>query len=53
MCQPTPCPNCGKTTWKGCGNHVDEVMRHVPADKRCTCERPASSGGFLRGLFGR
>ena len=52
MCQPTPSANCGKTTWTGCGNHVDEVMRHVPADKRCTCERPAS-GGFLRSLFGR
>ena len=43
MCQPTPCPNCGKTTWKGCGNHVDDVMRHVPAARRCTCQRPTSS----------
>lgn len=52
MCQPTPCSTCGKTTWKGCGNHVDDVMRHVPTNQRCTCERP-QPGGFLRGLFGR
>ncbi len=52
MCQPTPCSTCGKTTWKGCGQHVDEVMRNVPAGQQCTCERPAPTG-LLRGLFGR
>ncbi|GAA4484056.1 hypothetical protein GCM10023094_36520 [Rhodococcus olei] len=52
MCQPTPCTRCGKTTWAGCGNHVDDVMRHVPVAQRCTCERPAA-GGFLRSLLRR
>lgn len=23
-------PNCGKTGWDGCGQHVDVVMRSVP-----------------------
>lgn len=43
MCSPVTCPDCGKTTWSGCGQHVDQVMRHVPADQRCTCESAGSS----------
>ena len=42
MCSPAPCFSCGKTTWAGCGMHVDQVMVHVPADARCSCaEEPA------------
>ena len=37
MCYPEKCPYCGKTGWAGCGQHVDEVMRSVPASQRCTC----------------
>lgn len=37
MCSPAICPSCRKVTWSGCGRHVDQVMAHVPADKRCTC----------------
>ena len=37
MCYPVACPNCGKTGWGGCGQHVDAVMRSVPAADRCTC----------------
>ncbi len=37
MCYPVPCGKCGKTTWDGCGLHVDEVMANVPAAERCTC----------------
>lgn len=33
MCYPVPCPVCGKTTWDGCGLHVDAVKAQVdPAD---------------------
>lgn len=39
MCSPAPCQTCGKTTWQGCGEHVDQVMAHVPKDQQCTCER--------------
>ncbi|ORB65981.1 hypothetical protein [Mycolicibacterium tusciae] len=38
MCYPEKCPRCGKTGWAGCGQHVDEVMRSVPAAQRCTCD---------------
>lgn len=35
MCRPITCKKCGKTTWAGCGQHVDQVMAGVPASKRC------------------
>ncbi len=35
MCQAVRCNVCGKITWAGCGQHVDEVMRNVPASQRC------------------
>lgn len=38
MCSPIRCSNCGKVTWAGCGQHVDEVMANVPVDQRCTCK---------------
>jgi hypothetical protein len=37
MCYPVSCRACGKTTWDGCGQHVDEVMTNVQASQRCTC----------------
>ncbi len=37
MCMPANCPSCNKTTWEGCGQHVDEVMQGVPTGQRCTC----------------
>jgi len=39
MCYAEKCPKCGKTGWAGCGQHVDDVMRSVPASQRCTCEQ--------------
>jgi hypothetical protein len=41
MCSPARCPRCGKTTWSGCGRHVDAVMRNVPSEQQCQCETPA------------
>ncbi len=40
MCFPAKCPRCGKTTWSGCGQHVEEVMRSVPPAQQCTCHAP-------------
>ncbi|CCQ18114.1 putative uncharacterized protein (fragment), partial [Rhodococcus sp. AW25M09] len=37
MCYPVPCPACGKTTWAGCGRHVDSVMKNVPQSQQCSC----------------
>lgn len=53
MCRPATCKKCGKTTWAGCGQHVDQVMRSVPDAQRCTCPREAAGGGFMAKLFGR
>ena len=35
MCRPTTCKVCGKTTWKGCGKHIDSVKEQVPPDQWC------------------
>jgi hypothetical protein len=39
MCRAVSCKQCGKTTWAGCGQHVDQVMAGVPKQQRCTCVR--------------
>lgn len=58
MCQPATCPQCGKTTWTGCGQHVDEVMVDVRPEDRCSGhEEPtaptAPQPGFFSRVFGR
>ncbi|GGI11245.1 hypothetical protein [Isoptericola cucumis] len=53
MCQPATCTTCGKTTWTGCGRHVDDVMRTVPANRRCPGHEDVRPSGFLARLFGR
>jgi hypothetical protein len=39
MCSPATCNNCGKVTWSGCGQHIEEALAGVPAEQRCTCEQ--------------
>ena len=56
MCYPVNCPTCGKTTWAGCGQHVDQVKASVPANQWCTCDKSAgteSKPGLFSGLFNR
>lgn len=59
MCRTATCPACAKTTWKGCGEHVDQVMRNVPTNNRCRCTpqmKAAAAGArpsVLARLFGR
>ena len=43
MCSPMRCDNCGKTTWTGCGMHVDEVMADVSTSQQCTCAARSNS----------
>lgn len=50
MCQRVVCRSCGKPTYVGCGNHVEQVLGDVPVAKRCACEPP--QGGLLRRLSG-
>jgi hypothetical protein len=47
MCHAARCRTCGKTTWRGCGQHVAHVKARVPADQWCSghpqAERSAPS----------
>lgn len=55
MCTAVTCPTCRRTTWAGCGRHVEQVMSRVPPPRRCpghpTQDR-AGSGWFARLLTG-
>jgi hypothetical protein len=59
MCARTTCNDCGKPDWRGCGAHVESVLRDVPAQARCRCREdgtrkpPPSLGDMLSSLFGR
>ena len=56
MCSPVTCRQCGKTTWAGCGNHVESVKRSVPAGQWCGGHQSAPSqdnNGFFSRLMGR
>jgi len=57
MCRQVTCRSCSKTTWAGCGQHVQQVMGSVPKNERCSCtdrdraeDRP---GSLLSRLFRR
>ena len=54
MCRAVSCRKCGKTTWAGCGQHVDSVLRGVPSSERCPGhEGGEPSTGLFSKLFGR
>ncbi len=37
MCSPIRCTTCGKVTWTGCGQHIEEALADVEPADRCTC----------------
>ncbi len=55
MCRAVKCRTCGKTTWAGCGQHVDQVMRGVPTAQRCPghSSEESEGGSLLSRLLGR
>ncbi|MBO1753814.1 hypothetical protein [Allobranchiibius sp. CTAmp26] len=56
MCRPATCKACGKTTWAGCGHHVDQVMAGVPRADRCPGHPAGATApqvSLLRRLRGR
>jgi hypothetical protein len=58
VCYPVKCSVCGKTTWAGCGQHVEAVKRTVPASQWCPGHQgeessSPSGGGFFARLFSR
>ena len=58
MCRPVTCNTCGKTTWAGCGDHVDQVKATGPADQWCgghgdPVQPTVQPGSGLLKIFGR
>lgn len=54
MCQRTTCRKCGKATYSGCGQHVEQVLGNVPKSERCSCDSGSDqSRPLFGGLFGR
>jgi hypothetical protein len=54
MCRPVRCRTCAKTTWAGCGQHVNQVRASVAASDWCpghSRDENAEAGGWLRRLF--
>ncbi len=58
MCRAVRCKHCEKTTWAGCGLHVDQVKARVPAADWCVGHvsnqdtAAATPGTWLRRLLG-
>jgi hypothetical protein len=55
MCRPVLCETCGKITWAGCGDHIEEVRAQVPPEDWCPgheSEQPRTVG-WLRRLSSR
>jgi hypothetical protein len=50
MCQQVTCRKCGKATWTGCGQHVNQVMRGIPKSQQCQghAAEPKQAGWFAR-----
>lgn len=54
MCRAVQCRKCGKATWAGCGQHVNQVLAGVPKSQRCEGHaQEAGDGGWLGKLLGR
>jgi hypothetical protein len=49
MCRRVTCKTCGKTTYAGCGMHIEQVLAGVPASRRCAGHRDEKSA---RGIMG-
>ena len=56
MCQKVTCRKCGKPTWSGCGQHVEQVMRGIPKGQRCqghAAEPKVKKDGLFSRIFGK
>lgn len=53
MCQKTTCGRCGKATWSGCGQHVDQALAGVPQSARCQGHESEKPRNLFASLFGR
>jgi len=57
MCSKVTCKQCGKATWSGCGEHIEEALHGIPKSERCPGHAgdaaTSSQPGFLGKLFGK
>ena len=54
MCRPVPCATCGRTTWAGCGEHIEQALEGVPTTERCPGHADvAPTKGFFARVLGR
>ena len=57
MCSQATCRKCGKATWSGCGNHIEEALAGVPKSQRCEGHRndpvEPKAPGFFSKLFAK
>ncbi|WP_199729809.1 hypothetical protein [Tessaracoccus sp. OH4464_COT-324] len=47
------CKKCGKPTWAGCGQHVEQALAGVPKGERCQGHAQEPGQGFFGKLFSR
>lgn len=52
MCHQVTCRKCGKPTWAGCGNHIDQALAGVPKSQRCQGHAAEPKQGIFGKLFG-
>lgn len=38
MCSPVICRKCGKWTWSGCGEHIEQALAGIKPDQLCQCK---------------
>jgi hypothetical protein len=54
MCSKIRCRKCGKPTWSGCGNHIEEALEGIPVSQRCQGhDNDPKQTGLFRKIFGR
>jgi hypothetical protein len=53
MCSQVMCRKCGKATWSGCGQHIEDALRGVPKSQRCQGHESEPSTGIFKRLFGK
>ncbi|MCX6437120.1 MAG: hypothetical protein NTZ06_00475 [Actinobacteria bacterium] len=51
------CKQCGKATWSGCGEHIEEALHGIAQSEHCPGHAgdavASSQPGFLGKLFGK
>lgn len=43
MCSAVRCDRCGKATWAGCGQHIEEALGGFSEEQRCQCHANLST----------